>query len=131
MKVLETSSFIFAFRGQSSKANSYERLKQFLKENDWLSNMDVKIEPLSDYHSDNNGICYITLASEILSDDFTSNSEKLFHALVNDSTVEWIKVRYTDSTEGIVYNNVDFYGNFHQSEISEMKKGDIVLVHKK
>ena len=36
MKIMETATFRFCFKGEESKDKSYEMLKQFLKENDWL-----------------------------------------------------------------------------------------------
>ena len=45
MKIMETATFRFYFNGVSSKSESYDMLKQFLAENDWLDEYGRKKSP--------------------------------------------------------------------------------------
>lgn len=84
MIVKEYSFFEFAFKGNLSKTQSYERLNDFLKSNDWIDSMERMRIPLKSYHSEYNGHCFITLEEETVTEDFVDLTNELYYDLVDE-----------------------------------------------
>ncbi|MBD5378441.1 MAG: hypothetical protein HDR74_00885 [Bacteroides sp.] len=131
MKVKEIAPFYFRFKSANDKNKSQEKLVDLLKENGWINERGDKNPHLEVYHSDENGECYVLLADEPNSEDIEDLVNELFDNLVNESDIEWVKVKKNPSTEGIIYNNVDKYQRLQSKPIQDMKTGDIMLVFKR
>ncbi|MBD5200029.1 MAG: hypothetical protein HDS83_06540 [Bacteroidales bacterium] len=130
MKVQEVAPFFFRFRSANDKNKSYERLVDFLKLNGWINERGDKIPPLNTRRTYDNGVCYVILSDDTLSDDFIENVNDLFESLVAED-VEWIQVEKQPSTEGIICNNAYKYQRFQSKPIQDMNTGDTVLVFKR
>lgn len=130
MILKEYSSFEFAYKETLSKTQSYERLKDLLIINDWIDSLGKNIEQLKTNHSENDGHCFITLEEETVSEDFVDLTTELYYDLVNDESIDWIKVRLSDSTEFLVDKFADYYSEFQSFDVQDMKKGDWVVAYK-
>lgn len=131
MKIMETASFRFKFKDIESKEKSYELLKKFLVKNDWTDEFGNNKLPLSTFHTYQSGVCEIILAKEKRTEDFMDHIEELFNSLKTQENISWVKTVFNNNTEDIVYNNIDKYQKYQEKNISEIVKGDIVLVYKK
>ena len=130
MIIKEYSAFEFVFKEMLSKTQSYEHLKNLLISNDWIGSSGRKRESIKTYHSENDGHCFITLEAEVVSEDFVNLTTELYYNLVNDESIDWIKVRLSDSTEFLVDKFADYYSKIQSFNIQDMKKGDWVIVYK-
>ena len=128
MKIMETATFRFCFKRVSSKAESYEMLKQFLAENDWLDEHGNKKLPLDSLHSDDSGECEIILAEETPTDDFKDLTEELFESIKDRNDIKWIKTNYNESTFNIVHKEAGKYLAHQTLDLSDLKNGDEVYV---
>ena len=131
MEIMETATFWFRFKEITSKEDSYRKLQKFLADNDWLDESGNKKPPLDDYHTEKNGTCEIILAEDKTSEKLIDLIEELFDSLRAQEDILWIKTIFNNNTENIVYNNIDIYPKHQEKDISEIVKGDMVLVHKK
>ncbi len=130
---METATFKFGFRGATSKDKSYEMLKQFLTENDWLDECGNKRPPLHSFHTENSGECEVILAEEPTIDDFRDLTEELFESIKDSNSVKWIKTNYNENTYNIVHKEAGKYLVNQTVDLSDLKNGDevYVLVRKK
>ena len=128
MKIMETATFRFCFKGVESKDKSYEILKQFLAENDWLDERGNKRLPLDSFHSEESGECEIILAEETTTDDFKDLAEELFESLKNKNDIKWIKTNYNENTFNIVHKEAGKYLAHQTVDLSDLKNGDEICV---
>ncbi len=128
MEIMETVTFRFCFKGVSSKDESYEMLKQFLAENDWLDEHGDKRLPLDSFHSDGSGECEIILAEETTTDDFKDLAEELFESIKDCKDIKWIKTHYNDNTFNIVHKEAGKYLAHQTVDLSDLKNRDEVCV---
>ncbi|MDE5809040.1 MAG: hypothetical protein K2H59_02005 [Muribaculaceae bacterium] len=131
MKVEEVAPFFFRFKSARDKNKSQEKLVDFLKSNDWINDRGDKNPHLEVYHSDENGECYVLLADEPNSEDIEDLVNELFDNFVNESDIEWVKVKKNRSTEGIIYNNSDKYPENKPIINQGMPEGASILVFKR
>lgn len=129
--VKETATFISRFTGIVSKDEAYERLKYTLIELGWLTKDGSRIAPLELYRTTDKGECVTTLAEYTLTDEFINLVEELFADLSQQKNIAEIDVKFSKSTESIVYANVDKYARFQSFNIDQMKYGDRVTVFKR
>lgn len=128
MKIKETATFRFCFRGVKSNDESYEILKQFLTENNWLDERGNKIPPLDSFHSECSGECEIILAEETTTGDFKDHVEELFENIKSKNNIMWIKTNYNENTFNIVHNEAGKYLIYQTVDLSDLKNGDEVYV---
>lgn len=129
MRVTETAHFVFGFNGNLSNKERLNKLKELLYKNGWLSENGDKKLPLNSFHVENNGDCSVTLSEDIISSEFIENTIELYQSLEDCADVKWIKVQFSSATKSIVYNNVERYAYCHTIDITQMKRGDMVLVY--
>lgn len=128
---MEVVPFCFQFKSIIDKKRSYELLVRFLKDNNWLNTRGDKMTPIADYLTDERGICHVLLANDIISEELIEQVNDMYDNLVADNDVEWIKVGFHPTTEGIIYNSVDQYSQYQTIPIQEMRNGDMMVVFKK
>lgn len=115
----------------NTKDEALENMIDLLQGNDWLTEQGAKKAPLESYYSDQDGTCHITLAEDMVTDEFKELSMELFDSLKSTPSIEYIKTIYSEATEDIVYNNIDRYAKLQTIDISQMKQGDAILVYRK
>lgn len=101
MKVVETVTFDFLFKGINEKEGAYKRLQDFLEECNVLKSIS--------YHTSEKGVCEVVfLNPDDSSADLEHFATAFFDYLKKETSILWAKVNYIDETEKIVLNNMDY-----------------------
>lgn len=128
MKVEETAFFRVRLIESYPREEMLLKIKQFLKNNDWLDENYKRKKPLDYYHVEDNNVFTILLAHEKSDEDFIELINDLFNSLVEWEKVKLIKVAFNDNTSGIIYNNIDRFTKVQAIAIDEMREGDLMTV---
>lgn len=131
MRITETATFILAFDCKLSKGKASGKLQKFLKDNEWLDSNLKKKAPLHSYHSDDTGICEITLADLVSTEDFTNQIQDLFDELTGNEEVKWIQTLFNKNTEFLVCTHADKNLKNQLVDISDVKEGDKIVIYMK
>lgn len=122
-----TATFIFGFRGITSKDAVLSKLRTFLHDKKWLPLDSDYNTPLIDYHTDADGSCMVVL-TKIDEHSVEELADMLFSNLCDTEDVKYVKVLYNDNTAKLVYNHSDKYSNRQVVELSELKTNDEVII---
>lgn len=128
MKIAETATLIFKFKGIDSQEKSYESLNEFLKENDWITAEGHKRLPLVDIHTSANGVCEVLLSEDKITDDYTDLIDDLYDSLVAHEDIMWIKILYSEAVSKLFYNHADRYSKFQTRDFMDIKPLDGIFV---
>lgn len=127
MKVEPHATFRFVFRGINSKNESFNRLKAFLLDREWLStDSDSNYVTLS-YHTENNGVCEVTL-KEIDDTSVENRADSFFSDLCSSEDVKWVIVLYNNDTDKLIQNYSGKYFKRQTVELYDLKENDEVII---
>lgn len=128
MRGIEVAVFRFLFRGVRNELEAYAKLKDFLIAHGWIYKNGSKVEELHQYHVESDLECEVIIQETQGMPKLILDAERLFEDLKSDPSIEYVMTKYSNATEGIVYNNVDRY--VQSVDVSKMKHEDMIIVFK-
>ena len=128
MKVTEPATLIFKFKDINSKEKGFEKLVEFLKENDWITQEGFKRPPLFDFRTDNNGKCEVVLSEDKISEEYMDLIDELYDSLVANEDIMWITILYSEAVSKLFYNHADRYSEYQTIDFLNIKPLDEVFI---
>ena len=121
MKVTETATIIFKFKDLNSKKEAWEKLNEFLKKEDWITEEGFKRPPLVNIHTYDSGNCEVVLSDDKITDDYVDLIDELYDSLIGNEDVMWIKILYSEAVSKLFYNHAYKYSKYQTNDLLDLK----------